>query len=74
MHDSMQNLEREVLCLSREERAFLADRLLSSLDGDILSDVDSAWIAEAEIRYERFKEGNNWGLRRRMFSPKQIGC
>ncbi len=35
----------------------LADRLLSSLDGDILSDVDAAWIAEAEHRYHEYKEG-----------------
>ncbi len=52
MPSSIQSLERKVLSLSREERAFLADRLLSSLDGDVFSDVDSAWVAEAEIRYE----------------------
>ncbi|MCK4467434.1 MAG: addiction module protein, partial [Desulfobacterales bacterium] len=43
----LEKLEHEALSLSRQERAFLADRLLSSLDGDVLSDVDAAWIAEA---------------------------
>jgi hypothetical protein len=30
--------------LSKQERAFLADRLLSSLGGDVLNDVEEAWI------------------------------
>ncbi len=40
----------------------LADRLLSSLDGDVLSDVDAAWIAEAEHRYHEYKEGKRQGV------------
>lgn len=45
-----------------QERAFLADRLLSSLDGEVLSDVDAAWIAEAEHRYQEYKEGKRQGV------------
>jgi len=58
----LEKLEHEALSLSRQERAFLADRLLSSLDGDILSDVDAAWIVEAEHRYQEYKEGKRQGV------------
>lgn len=52
-----------MLSLSRQERAFLADRLLSSLDGDnALSDVDIAWITEAERRYNEYKDGKRKGI------------
>jgi putative addiction module component (TIGR02574 family) len=48
--------------LSSQERAFLADRLLSSLDGEGFSDIDSAWITEAEFRYKEYKEGKRPGI------------
>lgn len=50
-------VEQEALSLTREERAFLADRLLSSLGNAALSDVDSAWVAEAERRYSEYQAG-----------------
>ncbi len=53
----LEKVEMEVLKLPREERAFLADRLLSSLGGEALSDIDTAWVAEAEHRYEKYKSG-----------------
>ena len=53
----MEKIEKEILSLSREERAFLADRLLRSLDGESLTDVDKAWVAEAEQRYAEYQEG-----------------
>ena len=58
----LEKLEHEALSLSRQERAFLADRLLSSLDGDVLTDVDEAWVAEAERRYQEYKEGKSQGI------------
>jgi putative addiction module component (TIGR02574 family) len=54
---SLEKIEREVLNLPETERAFLADRLLSSLDGEILGEVDAAWVAEAERRYVEYKDG-----------------
>lgn len=57
MSKTIEKLEKEALSLSGEERAFLADRLLSSLGGEELSDVDAAWVAEAESRYEEYKQG-----------------
>ena len=53
----LDKVENEVLSLPREERAFLADRLLSSLDGEVLTDVDVAWVAEAERRYTEYQKG-----------------
>lgn len=45
---TLDKVEKEALGLSREERAFLANRLLSSLGDEALGDVDAAWVAEAE--------------------------
>ena len=53
----LEKMELDALKLSREERAFLADRLLSSLGGEALSDVDAAWVAEAEHRYAEYNDG-----------------
>lgn len=53
----LNKVEREALNLPREERAFLADRLLSSLGSEALGEVDSAWVAEAERRYAEYKDG-----------------
>ena len=58
----LEKVEHEALSLSRQERAFLADRLLSSLDADALSEVDAAWVAEAERRYQEYKEGKRQGV------------
>ncbi|MEJ2333207.1 MAG: addiction module protein [Desulfobulbaceae bacterium] len=57
MATTIKQLEQALLKLSKQERAYLADRLLSSLDGEVLSEVDAAWVAEAEIRFEEYKSG-----------------
>ncbi|MBI2441568.1 MAG: addiction module protein [Lentisphaerae bacterium] len=54
---ALEKIEQDVLGLSQHERAFLADRLISSLGDEALGDVDVAWVAEAERRYQEFKEG-----------------
>lgn len=53
----LEKIEREALSLPEAQRAFLADRLLSSLDAEVLDDIDASWIAEAERRYADFKAG-----------------
>ena len=58
----LEKLEHEGINLSRQERAFWADRLLSYLDGDILSEMDAAWITEAKHRYQEYKEGKRQGV------------
>jgi len=62
MSNLLEKIEQEALRLSSQERAFLADRLLSSLDDDALTDIDEAWIAEAERRYQEYKEGKRSGV------------
>ncbi len=57
MTAALEKVEAEVLSLPREERAFLADRLLSSLGDEALGDVKAAWVAEAEHRYAEYKSG-----------------
>ncbi|MEA1969297.1 MAG: addiction module protein [Thermodesulfobacteriota bacterium] len=62
MFELLERIENEALSLSTQERAFLADRLLSSLDENNLTDIDAAWIAEAERRYEEYKQGKRPGI------------
>ena len=57
MATRLEKVEQDALSLPPEQRAFLADRLLSSLGGEALSDVDDAWVVEAERRYREYKEG-----------------
>ncbi len=53
----LEKVEHDALSLPQDERAFLADRLLSSLGGEVLNDVDAAWVQEAERRYDEYKQG-----------------
>jgi putative addiction module component (TIGR02574 family) len=58
----LEKIEHDALRLSRQERAFLADRLLSSLDGQELNDMDAAWLDEVERRYQEYKQGKRPGI------------
>jgi putative addiction module component (TIGR02574 family) len=62
MSDLLDRIENDAYKLSSQERAFLADRLLSSLGDNTLSDIDATWIAEVEHRYEEYKEGKRKGI------------
>ena len=46
----MDKLEREAKGLSPEERERLAQRLLEDLSSGPLTEVDEAWVREAERR------------------------
>ena len=63
MSDSPKKIENEVLSLSNQERSFLADRLLSSLGENAFTEIDYAWIVEAERRYKEYKEGKRAGIK-----------
>lgn len=52
---TVEQLEAEALKLPRGVRAHLAERLISSLDED--SEVEQAWEAEAERRYQQYLAG-----------------
>ena len=62
MKANLDRIEREVLGLPETERAFLADRLLSSLGGNFLNDIDAAWVEEAERRYAEYKRGTRQSI------------
>ena len=50
-------IENEALQLSEKERARLAERLLSSLGGDVTGLNEQLWLEEAERRYEEYRRG-----------------
>ncbi|KAA3617145.1 MAG: addiction module protein [Calditrichaeota bacterium] len=60
--DLLKKIEKEIEGLTNQERAFLADRLLGSLSENKQSEVDEAWVEEAERRYEDYKKGNRPGV------------
>jgi putative addiction module component (TIGR02574 family) len=63
MTRQIDRIENELLGLPQEERAFLADRLLSSLDREVLTDIDLAWVNEAERRYKEYKNGKRQSIK-----------
>lgn len=62
MSDLLEKIKNDAFKFSHQERAFLADRLLSSLGDDTFSDIDAEWIAEVEHRYKEYKKGNRKGI------------
>ena len=62
MSNLLEKIQNDALSLSGQERAFLADRLLSSLGDDVLTEVDAAWVEEAERRYQEYKDGRRQGV------------
>lgn len=62
MQTLLEKMEQDIQKLSNQERAYLADRLLSSLEQEAFTGVDKAWIAEAERRYREYREGKRQGI------------
>ena len=54
MTASLKNLAETVVLLPPKERAFLAERLLDSLDE---SDAEQAWLDEAKRRRDEVRSG-----------------
>jgi len=54
---SFEEILRAALSLSPNERAMLADHLLTSLDGPNQKEIDAAWSEEAERRMREIDEG-----------------
>lgn len=51
----VEKLERQAEKLSARERERLAQRLLAGLGAEPLTEVDEAWVREAERRYRLWK-------------------
>jgi len=57
MSTRARDLESKALRLPRKARARLAQRLISSLDPQVDTDVDKLWLQEAEHRLREIKSG-----------------
>ncbi len=55
-------LESKALRLPRRERARLAQRLISSLDPEVDTNVEKLWLQEAERRLGELKSGKVAGI------------
>ena len=53
---TLDQLEQEVLKLSAEERARLAERIISSLD--VEAEIEQQWLAEVQRRDAELDEGD----------------
>ncbi len=58
MSPELQECEAQVMSLPINERAMLADHLITSLDLLNDSENERLWIDEAERRYQEYKNGN----------------
>lgn len=73
----LEEIQAEALRLSPEDREALAGALLHSLDDAPLNEIDEAWIAEAERRYEDWKAGRAKGVAGEQFFSdlrRELGC
>ena len=55
---SIEQLTEEILSLPSAERAFLADKLVESLEFDTDSTIQSIWVAEAKRRRDEVRDGS----------------
>ena len=57
MSPQVEQLLKEALELGEADRALLADRLWASLDSAEQSEIDAAWVVEAERRCDEVRNG-----------------
>jgi len=54
----IKTVEDEAMKLPAAQRATLARHLLASLDDLDEAEIERLWVAEAELRYQTYKEGD----------------
>ena len=62
MNKAINKLEKELYKLPPIERESLAERLIQSLDNTPLTEVEIAWVKEAEKRFSEYISGKRKGL------------
>ena len=55
---SIEQLTEEILSLPSESRAFLADKLVESLEFDTDSAIQAVWVTEAKRRRDEVRHGS----------------
>jgi hypothetical protein len=63
MSTLLDDLERQARALTSREKATLARILIEELDPALDAEVEQLWIAEAQLRYEAFLNGELEALR-----------
>jgi len=58
----LEKIEKEAKALSRHERERLAQDLIAGFEDSPLSEIDQAWIDEAERRYDELVSGRVNGI------------
>jgi hypothetical protein len=58
MSPDLKDLEEKAMLLSPQQRAELAERLISSLDRLDDAEYERLWIEEGARRYEEYQKGN----------------
>ena len=62
MHTSLDEIVADAMKLPLRDRVKLAQRLVSSLDDVIETDVETLWAAEAERRLKELRTGKVQGI------------
>ena len=65
-----ERIARDALALPESERAALAEELVDSLNDPALTDVEEAWVEEAERRYSEYRNGNRATISEDDFFPR----
>jgi putative addiction module component (TIGR02574 family) len=58
----LMEIERKAARLPPKDREILAERLIQSLDEVPLTDVEEAWVKEAERRFTAWRRGERKGI------------
>ena len=62
MSTTLDQLTAEAMKLPLRDRVQLAQRLISTLDGEVEAGTEAVWFAEAERRLEELRSGKIQGI------------
>jgi putative addiction module component (TIGR02574 family) len=62
MSRTLQEIERDAARLPAKDREVLAERLMLSLKHEPLTEVEEAWVKEAERRFSAWRRGDRVGV------------
>ena len=62
MSTNLDQLTADAMKLPLRDRVQLAQRLISTLDGEVEADTEALWFAEAERRLDELRSGKVQGI------------